>query len=348
MKVAFIDTRSSKSNTGVGGYRGSVFSRLSERQISDSIDIERISKSSKYRKIIWSFSKSAIDKDLVHHEPDIMWYPGNLLRRDLKTITTIHGVYPLIYPSLCPYSQVLRLKALRFLSRWIDGIITVSNSERRLISKHLDYPRDSIYVTYNGNNFAPINGLNIKSKSRNNEKYVLHVSNSSSLEGRKNPKLLLDSFARLYSLRNDIQLVIVGNGWNSASITEYITRIDIKDSVQRVGSVDSDRLPRFYKNAEVYLQTSLWESFGMPVIEAMNFGVPVVSTRAYALEEVAKDVPFFVEPCPEIIAKKINHVVDIKNEIGNKLRKGIKVAKSYTWEKTANATMQAYRSVLNK
>jgi len=348
MKVAYIDTRSGKSNTGVGGYRGSVFSRLSESEIADSIDIERIYKPSKYRKIIWSFSESAIDKDLVHHEPDVLWYPGNLLSRGLKTIITIHGVYPLVYPSLCPYSQVLRLRVLRFLSKWIDGIITVSNSEKRLISEHLDYPRNSIYVTYNGNNFAQINGSNRKSKSSDDGKYILHVSNSSSLKGRKNPKLLLDSFERLSSSRNDIKLVIVGNGWNSASITEYITRIDIKDNVQRVGSVDSDRLPRFYKNAEVYLQTSLWESFGMPVIEAMNFGVPVVSTRAYALEEVAKDVPFFAKPRPEDIAKKINHAIDTRNEIDDRLRKGIKVAKGYTWEKTANATAQAYRSVLNK
>jgi len=348
MEVAFIDTRSHKDNTGVGGYRNSLFSKLSEDENANGVDIERIHKPSKYQKIIWSFSKAAANKDLVHHEPDILWYPGNFSNRDVKVITTIHGVFPLVYPNLCPYSQVWRLKALKLFSRWIDGIITVSNSEKCLISKHLSYPRDSIYVTYNGNNLEHLSGSNQKNRFSTGKKYILHVSNSSSLKGRKNPKLLLDSFEKLCRVRDDLKLVIIGSGWKSDNITAYISQIEIGDRVQRVGTIRSERLPRYYKNAEVYLQTSLWESFGMPVIEAMTFGVPVVSTRAYALEEVAKDVPFFVKPRPQVVAEKINHVIDKKNQIKDTLRKGKEVAKGYTWERTADATTQAYRSVLNK
>jgi len=309
--------------------------------------IERLSPKTKKEKLELSFSSKIKNKDIIHHEPDPIWYPGSFVSRNVKNVITLHGVYPLIFPEKSSFKQKARLRFIRFISDRLDGVITVSNSEKRLINEKMNIPKEKIHVTYNGNDFHDYETSG-RSKNPFEFKYVLHVSNSSRISGRKNPKLLFDAFSRVTREMEDIKLVIAGKGWKSSVFTKYLENVGIKKRVKRLGSVEPEQLPILYHSAEAYVQTSLWESFGMPIIEAMSFGTPVVTTKAYAIPEVAKDGVLYVDEDPEEVSNRITNVIRNPGEYEETINKAIGISKQYTWKRTSKATLEVYRKVVGK
>jgi len=345
-KVGFVNTRGKKKATGAGGYRESLFTELSSLKHKHSFSLEEVSPRKKLYKVKCSFSNKMLGKDLIHHEPDPMWYPGCFVGGNQNNIVTIHGVFPLLYPDISPKLQVLRLNLLKKVSKHFDAVITVSKSEKRLISKSMNISENKIYVTYNGNNYLNYSKKMTKEIKKHND-FVLHVSNSNSLESRKNPKLLLESFSKVCSKIDEIDLLIAGKGWKSREFTKYIEKLGISGRVYRLGPISPSNLPSYYASAEVYLQTSLWESFGMPVVEAMTFGTPVVTTEAFAVNEIAGEAPFYVDPTPHHVCNKVTNILRGNENVRQKIETGKVIAKKYTWKKTAQKTLKVYENVIN-
>ena len=170
--------------------------------------------------------------------------------------------------------------------------------------------------------------------------YILTIGGT---EPRKNTQILLDLF-----LKHDFygcKLIVVGGEWNGKKFArEY-------QECQRIhlpGKVSEDQLLTLYKHAAVFVFPSLYEGFGLPPLEAMASGVPVIAAKASCLPEILGDAAVWFDPGkPEELLSAIHQILQNDTFRQEQVQKGYKKAKSYSWEKTVAETLGIYQSVLN-
>jgi glycosyltransferase involved in cell wall biosynthesis len=170
--------------------------------------------------------------------------------------------------------------------------------------------------------------------------YVLHVGTA---EPRKNLSGLLDAFARLD--RAGVDLVLVGpDGWGDAG-DALPTRL--QQRVRRLGFVSEHDKAALYAGAAVFCYPSVWEGFGLPVLEALAQGAPVVTSRGTATEEVAGDAALLVDPHdPVELADALRRLLDDTDLAADLRRRGPARAAAFPWSQTATLTAEAYAAVL--
>lgn len=167
------------------------------------------------------------------------------------------------------------------------------------------------------------------------------------LEPRKNLGGLLEAFARLLEGGSDLDLVIVGpTGWGSttAQVREHAERLAV-DRVHVLGRLDDDELQEAYAAARVFCFPSLWEGFGMPVLEAMNHGTPVVTSAGTSMAEVAGDGALLVDPTDAAeLAGALARAAGPSHEV---LSHGARAAAArWTWQRSAGLHLEAYREAV--
>jgi glycosyltransferase involved in cell wall biosynthesis len=226
------------------------------------------------------------------------------------------------------------------LARRARRIITVSKFSRQRLLEFTGVDPDRVVVIPNGVSpqFAPVEPEKVaavKARLGLPARYVLSVG---SLEPRKNLSRLLEAWRRLPSVAPDVSLVLVG------ATSKVFQTVDFARDVPSVvfaGYVNDHDLPAVYSGAQMFVYPSLYEGFGLPVLEAMACGTPVVCSSATALPEVVGDAGILVDPYqPEAIADGIRRLLaDIP--LQQRLRqRGLELAGEYTWERTAKATWQ--------
>jgi glycosyltransferase involved in cell wall biosynthesis len=173
--------------------------------------------------------------------------------------------------------------------------------------------------------------------------YILAVG---TLEPRKNLPGLLRAYARLApEVPHD--LVLVGaEGWLTGEIHATLEKLRLGGRVRMTGFVADDDLPHWYGGADLFAFASLYEGFGLPVVEAMACGVPVVTSNVSSLPEVAGDAAVLVDPADvDAIADGLRRVLT-DTDLARRLRhSGLKRAARFTWEQTAARTVAVYREV---
>jgi glycosyltransferase involved in cell wall biosynthesis len=172
--------------------------------------------------------------------------------------------------------------------------------------------------------------------------YLLFVGN---LEPRKNLPGLIDAFRRVRASHpSPPRLVVAGKvAWKSGPLLEALAAPDLRDTVQVTGYVDAEDLPALYGGAEAFVFPSFWEGFGLPVLEAMGCGTPVVVSRVAALPEVAGDAAVWVDPASaESIANGILEVLTQPARRAQLVAKGLARAREFPWERTARSTLATY------
>jgi glycosyltransferase involved in cell wall biosynthesis len=174
--------------------------------------------------------------------------------------------------------------------------------------------------------------------------YVLFVG---TLEPRKNVTLLLEAFA-LLRRKLSAQLIIVGGrGWLDEPIFATHARLDLGDAARFVGTLGEEDLAVLYSHAGVFALPTLYEGFGLPIVEAMACGAPVVCSDAGPLPEVAGDAAVLLKP--EDAAAWASAMLDVLTNAGlaAELRaRGFARAQGFSWERTARATRDVYREAL--
>jgi len=176
--------------------------------------------------------------------------------------------------------------------------------------------------------------------------YLLHVGR---VETKKNLSRSLEAFARIKkSLSNPIQIVLAGTpGPGGEEVFQAIERLDLKGDVCLVGYARQEDLPALYAGAMIFLFPSLYEGFGMPILEAMACGTPVLTSNVTSLPEVAGDAAVQVDPYDvESIAEGILRLLATPSLREQCIRKGFERVKEFTWEKTARETLAVYRKTL--
>jgi glycosyltransferase involved in cell wall biosynthesis len=285
--------------------------------------------------------KFAVD---VYFNTGSIWplLPFKLAKRQ---IVFIHDVIPLLFPE-CYYKHTLyyyRLSRAVHLNTY-DQILVNSETTKRDLVHHLGVPQERIFVTLLGRDDRFVRIDEISERQRVREKYGLPESYllfTGTLEPRKNITGLLEAYGKARA-RESLHLVITGKkGWLYKEIFATVRQLNLKERVIFTGFVNDADLPSLYSMAKVFVYPSLYEGFGLPVLEAMACGVPVITSRVRSLHEVTGEAAILVDPRNvEDLAKSIDAVVFGTEENYQRLsRASLARAANFTWERTAQQTL---------
>ena len=268
------------------------------------------------------------------------------------TVLTIHDLSLLLFPHTHekPLVRRARLK-LPLMARKADVIITPSEAVKREVCEHLgvepekvfaipEAARAAFYRVHRAESNPVCKRLGIE------DEFILCVG---TIEPRKNLINLVRAFEEL--LRNTSlrpQLVIAGKeGWLSAELTAYLRDSPIKDQVLFTGHLSDDDLRALYSSCRVFVYPSLYEGFGLPLLEAMMCGAPVITSNVPSIIETVGDAARLISPTDfSDIARGLKGVLEDANERQHLSATGIQHAKKFSWTKTASATFDVYQKVI--
>lgn len=275
--------------------------------------------------------------------------------KDCPFIITLHDVIPYKMPETVgkKYLKIF-LDEIPEIISLCDGIITVSNYSKKDIVKTLNFPEEKIFVTYLAaeNIYIPLNKDLCKKEISKyysiEEDYILYIGGFSP---RKNIIGLIEAFSKLLSFyKKDIKLVIAGNKGISYPIYKKRAQdLHIEDKVIFPGFIPMKHLPKLYNAASVFAYPSFYEGFGLPPLEAMACGTPVVASNITSVPEVVGDAALTVNPHDvDEIFKSLYNILTNKDLRENLRFKGIANSSKLNWNNTAKATLNAYNEILYK
>ena len=240
----------------------------------------------------------------------------------------------------------------RFLGR-AQAVIAVSEFTKRDAIRLYGLRDDKITVIYEGVHprfvlSSPAQVAAIRRTYHLPEHVILYTG---TIEPRKNLARLLEAYARLRSqpgLPGDLKLVIVGKkGWLYQPFFDRLGQLGLQDEVIFPGFVPGEDLPALYGAANVFAYPSLFEGFGLPVLEAMACGTPVVCSTSSSLPEVAGDAALLVDPADTAgLANALQRVLSDSSLRSSLSARGTMQAARFTWEQAARATVAVYEHVM--
>lgn len=273
-----------------------------------------------------------------------------------KKVTIIYDMVCKAYPETMNWKNKLMLALnLGRSCKRADKIVTISEFSKQEIIKYMGVPEEKLVVMPCGvdlNRFFPqIDGLiidGIKSKYGIDGQYLLYLG---TLEPRKNIERLINAYAQLKSRLPDApKLVLAGRkGWMYESIFKTVSELKLENSVIFTGYIEDSEAPALLGGATAFLFPSLYEGFGMPPLEAMACGTPVLTSNCSSLPEVVGDAAVLVDPYSvEDIAAGMERLVTdagLRKELSGK---GLERAKDFTWERSAKILMDVYKSLVEE
>lgn len=282
------------------------------------------------------------------HNPDIMIFQTfPAFRQKNRSIAFIHDVLFNNYPQYFTWKEKLYFLPLRWLTPSADRIVVTSTFVAKELIKY-NYRKTSgeidIVPLGISADFKPAEKLDphllkqVKEKFNLPDSFILFVGR---LNARKNIESLLKAIPLL---RNDsIKIVIVGGADGKATHLEKILLTSaLQNRVLITGSVNSAELPAIYALAKLFCFPSFAEGFGLPPLEAMAAGVPVIVSHTTSLPEVCGDAPVYINSSsPEDIAHALDHLLEDPILYEQKRKIGFEQARKYNWDKTAHLLMQS-------
>lgn len=297
------------------------------------------------------------DYNIVHYpyfDPYFLSLPS---KNSQKTVITVHDLTPIIFKEHFP-------AGIRGNVRWLiqkkrlrsaDAIITDSESSKKDITKIVGIEEDKIKVIYLAapDYFKKMETGNwkiaIEKKFNLPDEFILYVGD---VTWNKNLPRIVEAVKK-----SNFKLVMVGkalindkydksNPWNK-DLSIVQKEIENDERFIRLGFVSNEDLNLLYNSASCLLMPSLYEGFGLPVIEAMQAGCPVITSKEGSLEEVAGDAALYTDPFnSDAIAESINKLMEDGDLRKRLSQKGIDRAKNFSWKKTAEETLKVYRELV--
>ncbi len=267
-----------------------------------------------------------------------------------KLIVTIYDISFLILPEC--HTEANRqhcLKGTLDAIRYADRIIAISHHGKEELVKYFDADPDKIVVTHLAakNIFKP---CGIEDQNRVLAKYHIHpgfIFTVGSYEPRKNIGTLIKAFVNLpESIKNIHPLIIAGGkGWLNSD-TDILIGSQNSKQIKRIGYVDEQDLPALYSAAIAFVYPSLYEGFGLPILEAMSCGTPVITSNTSSMPEIGGDAALYFDPSDaEQLENTLMELIN-NTDLRTELRlKGLANAKNFSWEKTAKETLMIYEEI---
>jgi len=301
-----------------------------------------------YRLEQWTlrFEVSPYDIDVLHSPDFIPPFRGNF-----KSVITVHDLAFLLYPHFLTKESAKYYGQIDQAVRRTDHIIAVSEATKHDLMQRLGVPENKVTVIYEASSpqYRPLPAAEarayVRGKFNLEDDYILFVS---TIEPRKNVPGLLQAYRQLLdSYKVKTKLVLAGGrGWLFEEVFATVGRLSLTDQVHFLGRVEAEDLPYLYNAARLLVQPSFYEGFGLPPLEAMACGTPVIVSNVSALPEVVGDAGLMVDPqnISELAVGMYRLLTDegLRDEM---IRKGLARAACFSWDRTARETLEVYRKV---
>jgi len=290
----------------------------------------------------------------MHRPPDVLFVPAHVLPlvHPPRSVVTIHDLGYLHFPRAHRLLDRLYLDlSTRFNARAAAHIIADSQATKRDLVERYGVEPSKISVIYPGYDeeaFQPLREREaieaVKTRYGIAGDYILFVG---TIQPRKNLVRLMEAFSLLKRQAADLQLVIAGKkGWLYEAIFRRVEELGLEGQVVFTGYVADEDLPALFSGARLFVFPSLYEGFGLPVLEAMACGVPVVCSNASSLPEVADDAALLFDPLDVVgMAAAMERVLGDERLRAKLVERGLKRARGFSWEKCARQTLAVLESV---
>ena len=366
MRIAFDGTALRPGRTGVGYYTEHLLHQLARRALHDelivvsnrSIDttsplparVRIATPPRRVPRLVWmqTLAVSAlrqVDADVVHFTNGMLPVVS-----PVPTVVTIHDMSLRRYPRHHPPRRVLLNRPLVDLAaRRADAIIAPSDSARRDIVGFYNLDPSRVHVVYEAAapSFRrvtdPVELERVRRRYQLDDRIILYVG---TIEPRKNLPKLIEAFAaRRTAGELDHQLVCVGPyGWLSRGIEEQIARTNVAHAINFTGYVPFEDLPAIYSLAEMFVYPSMYEGFGLPVVEAMACGAPVITSGTGALAEIGGEA---IEPVDRVDADTLGCALVALARSRERRQElsaaGLERAAAFSWDRAAGESLEIYR-----
>ncbi len=284
----------------------------------------------------------------VFHSWD--WMQPPIKSNKTKLVTTVHDMVVYLFPSsVHPKILKVQKRRLQRVKAEADRIIADSYTTKDDLVKFLKIDEDKIRVIYlaPSSDFKPIDEDKVKQvleKYKIKKPYILSVATQ---EPRKNIQKLLDVFEKIIISHPDLHLVLSGKyGWG-AHLPEGGQGLRSSQNVIWTDYVPQEDLVALYNGCRIFVYPSLYEGFGLPILEAMACGAPVITSNNSSMAEIAKDAAILIDPRSEgQFTKAIEMIMNLNMENYQKMvNAGLNRARAYTWKKTAQQTLEVYEEL---
>lgn len=292
---------------------------------------------------------------LYKHEINVFHAPLFIvpLACSIPRVVTVHDLTSYIFPEKSTWQNRNILRYLLPTSiKAADAVIAISENTKQDIVNYLGTSPEKISVIPLAapdtcRQIHDREELNrIRAKYKLPEKYILFVG---TIEPRKNLERLITAYKQVLNHRKDLphRLVMVGKlGWLYEDIFRVYHESGLKDKIQFLGYVDQEDMSHIYNGADLFVYPSLYEGFGLPVLEAMSCGIPVITSNVSALPEVAGDSCHLVNPlCVEELAYAIELLLGSPTLQEQMSRAGLARSRDFSWRKTAAEHLKLYDQV---
>jgi radical SAM superfamily enzyme YgiQ (UPF0313 family)/glycosyltransferase involved in cell wall biosynthesis len=370
MRIAFDGTALRPGRTGVGYYTEHLLHHLAQAATNDELIVvsnraidttrplpDRVRVATPARRVprlVWMQTLAVTA--LREVEADVVHFTNGMLplMSPVPTVVTIHDMSLRLFPRYHPPRRVILNRPLVDLAaRRADAIITPSESSKRDIVRVYTLNPNRVHVVYEAaapsftRVHEPAALERVRQRYGLDERVILYVG---TIEPRKNLPTLIDAFAtRRRSGELSHQLVCVGPyGWLSRGIDEQIARSGVADAITFTGYVPFEDLPALYSLAEMFVYPSMYEGFGLPVVEAMACGVPVITGGAAALSEIGGGAIVEVDRLePDALGRALAALAGSRDRRDELSGRGLARAAAFSWQRAARESLEIYRETAN-
>lgn len=371
MKIC-IDGRAATlyRGTGIGNYTYEIINNLHQIDFLNEYNIltpeasslklpkknnfNYLSASTNDKKNFWEFINTQNPKENIIG--DIYHIPQNGIGfskpKDIKTVITLHDIIPMKMPDTVSetFLKIFNENIQNILDN-SDGIITVSNFSKEDISKTFSYPKEKIFVTHLAAEeiYTPLNKFHssqyLKKHYGIDRDFLLYVGGFSP---RKNILGLIEAFNLVKnSYKRDLKLVIIGTKGPSYEIyRKKVDELNLSSSVIFTGFIPIEDMPIFYSASKALVYPSFYEGFGLPPIECMACGTPVIASNLTSMPEVCQDAAILVDPYDvDEIKENILTLLNNHKFYSLMIYKGLSHSSKFNWKKTAYNTLEVYKHI---
>ncbi|MFA6423025.1 MAG: glycosyltransferase family 1 protein [Patescibacteria group bacterium] len=358
MKIAIDVQTTAGQKSGFGFYVSNLVENLKKIDTKNEyllVEPHKDRDLSTPQRIIWDQIRFPIEaakfKADIVHQP---CFSAPILTR-AKKVVTINDLISVFFPQNLPFfSRLFYSKWMPFSYRFADTYIAISEHTKKDIKKLLPINMDDVTVIYDAasEEFKLIEDKEkinqITKKYKINSPYIMHVG---TLEPRKNLPFLVKVFSEVIkdsSIKHN--LVIAGKkGWYYESLFELVKDLNLSSRVNFAGYISDEDMPYLYNGASLFTFPSLYEGFGLPPLEAMSCGTPVISSNTSSLPEVVEDAGYLVSPDDKNgWIKAIGEILTSGKIQADLSKKSLIQARKFSWEETARQTIKVYERLAQK
>jgi len=291
---------------------------------------------SKIHKPLFDRFEKNINYDIFHQT----YFNDYKKREGTKRIVTVHdftheklpGYFPKIDNTIAAKEKAIRNA---------DGIICISESTKKDLLDLYDIPEDKIKIIYHGNSLL----YEITEPPLIKNPYILYVGDR---RAYKNFQLFVKAFKDSKLNEKNYKILCFGGGKLKDAEKKFIADLKLTDSIYQIEGTDRE-LANAYKYASVFVYPSLYEGFGIPLLEAMHYGCPIIASNASCFPEIGGDAVLYFKPDDsKDLTEKILLVLEDSNLRDNLVEKGFEREKNFSWQKCADQTLEFYKEIQNK